>query len=155
MWIQEHHVSTLKLKISFQVVVNCASFPSFRWRNGEVLIEGTVHFNQHGPDVMTTTSRLPNQVQRRGTGIVIQVYLQRVFLTIVISPGPYVLQDEEEGIKEEEGWRRLAPTVVFGWLLPVSSHTVLRHRMSTRATLVLMSHGPVWPHSMLCSLNTH
>ena len=52
---------------------------------------------------MTTTSRLPNQVQRRGTGIVIQVYLQRVFLTIVISPGPYVLQDEEEGIKEEEG----------------------------------------------------
>ena len=49
------------------------------------------------------TSRHSSQDQRRGTGIVIQVYLQRVFLTIVISPGPYVLQDEEEGIKEEEG----------------------------------------------------
>ena len=48
MWIQEHHVSTLKLKISFQVVVNCASFPSFRQSIGEILIEGNIQLNMHG-----------------------------------------------------------------------------------------------------------
>ena len=51
---------------------------------------------------MATTSRFPRLDQKEALHSY-DVYLLLVFLSIVISPGPYVPQDKEEGIKEEEG----------------------------------------------------
>ena len=66
-----------------------------------------------------------------------------MFLSIVISPGPYIEQDEEEGIKEEEGWRRLVPSVAFGWLLPVSSHTAMRGNSAAVRTMPVARVAPL------------
>ena len=82
-------------------IVNFASLPSFRRSIGEVLIEGTCSHLQLQVQAMVPTPSSIVRQHQDGHGIV-YVYLLLVS-SIVISPGPYIEQDEEEGIKEEEG----------------------------------------------------
>ena len=67
-----------------------------------------------------THLKLSSQDQRRGHLHSYNVYLLLVYLTIVISPGPFDKEDEEEGIKEERGD---APTGMCQSSLPDSRHT--------------------------------
>ena len=70
---------------------------------------------------MATTSRFPRLDQKEALHSY-DVYLLLVFLSIVISPGSCIQEDEEEGIKEKRGNADQYVSVVFAGL---PTHTVI------------------------------
>ena len=98
-----------------------------------------------------THLKLSSQDQRRGHLHSYNVYLLLVYLTIVISPGPFDKEDEEEGIKEERGDADRYVSVVFAGL-PTHTVTPVRGiicRCLTCGYYVRPLRG-LRSHSMLC-----
>ena len=98
-----------------------------------------------------TYLKLSSQDQRRGHLHSYNVYLLLVYLTIVISPGPFDKEDEEEGIKEERGDADRYVSVVFAGL-PTHTVTPVRGiicRCLTCGSYVRPLRG-LHSHSMLC-----
>ena len=98
-----------------------------------------------------THLKLSSQDQRRGHLHSYNVYLLLVYLTIVISPGPFDQEDEEEGIKEERGDADRYVSVVFAGL-PTHTVTLVRGiicRCLTCGSYVRPLRG-LHSHSMLC-----
>ena len=103
-----------------------------------------------------THLKLSSQDQRRGHLHSYNVYLLLVYLTIVISPGPFDKEDEEEGIKEERGDADRYVSVVFAGL-PTHTVTPVRGiicRCLTCGSYVRPLHSFL-SHPMLCLANKH
>ena len=103
-----------------------------------------------------TYLKLSSQDQRRGHLHSYNVYLLLVYLIIVISPGPFDKEDEEEGIKEERGDADRYVSVVFAGL-PTHTVTPVRgiiYRYLTCGSQVRPLFG-LPSHSMLCFHRIH